>query len=71
MIHKKFDLQERLIDYSVKIIHVYAQLPETKADKHITFQLFKSGSSAAANYGEAQNTEFRSDFIYSIRQLIQ
>jgi len=70
MIHKKFDLQERLIDYSVKIIHVYAQLPETKAVKHIIFQILKSGSSAAVNYGEAQNTEFSSDFIYSVRQVI-
>ncbi len=70
MIHKKFDLQELLIDYSFKIIHVYEQLPDIKADKHITFQLFKSGSSAAANYAKSQNTEFRADFIYSFRQLI-
>jgi len=69
-IHKKFDLQERLIDYLVMTIHVYEQLSDTRAFKHITFQILKSGSLPVANYGEAKNAEFRSDFIYFDRELI-
>ena len=37
----KLDLQERLIDYSVRIINVSEQLPETKAGKHISFSNYK------------------------------
>ncbi len=53
---KKFDLQERLSDYAVKIINVSEQLPETKEGKHIFSQIL-SGISPAANYGEAQSAE--------------
>ncbi len=53
----KFDLQDRLIDYAVRIIHVSEQLPDTKAGKHISFQMLKSGTSPAPNYGEAQSAE--------------
>ena len=50
---KKFDLQERFIDYAVRIINVSEQLPETKAGRHISSQILRSGTSPAANYGEA------------------
>ncbi len=64
---KKFDLQERFIDYAVRIINVSEQFPETKAGKHVSFQLLRSGTSPAANYGECQGAESRSDFIYPVR----
>ena len=54
---KKFDLQERLIDYAVRIIHVSEQLPDTKAGKHVSSQILKSGTSPAPNYGEGQSAE--------------
>jgi hypothetical protein len=31
----KYDLEDRLIDYAVRIINVSEQLPESKAGKHI------------------------------------
>ena len=34
-IQKKFDLQERLIDYAVRIIKVSEQLPDTKAVRQL------------------------------------
>ena len=42
---KKFDLQERFVDYAVRIINVSEQLPETKAGKHIASQILRSGTS--------------------------
>ena len=56
-IQKKFDLQERFIDYAVRIIKVSEQLPETKAGKHISSQMLKSGTSPAPNYADAQSAE--------------
>ena len=64
---KKFDLQERLIDYAVRIIKVSEQLPETKAGKHISSQMLKSGTSPAPNYGEAQSAESKADFIHKLK----
>ena len=64
---KKFDLQERLIDYAVRIIKVSEQLPDTKAGKHVSSQILKSGTSPAPNYGEAQSAESRADFIHKLK----
>ncbi|TSA28793.1 four helix bundle protein [bacterium] len=64
---KKFDLQDRLIDYAVRIINVSEQLPDTKAGKHVSSQILRSGTSPAPNYGEAQSAESRADFIYPVR----
>ncbi len=64
---KKFDLQERFIDYAVRIINVSEQLPETKTGKHIASQIIRSGTSPAPNYGEAQSAESKADFIHKLK----
>jgi len=63
----KFDLQNRMIDYAVRIIKLSESLPETKTGKHIAFQLMRSGTSPAANYGEAQSAESKQDFIHKLK----
>ena len=42
---REFDLQDRLIDYSVRIIALSEALPETKAGKHIALQITPETSS--------------------------
>ncbi|MBW8016735.1 MAG: four helix bundle protein [Planctomycetes bacterium] len=64
---KKFDLQDRFVDYSVSIIKVTEVLPNTKAGNHICSQILRSGTSPAANYGEAQSAESRPDFIHKLK----
>jgi len=64
---KKFDLQERFIDYAVRIINVSEQLPETKTGKHISSQKLRSGTSPAPNYGEVQSAESKADFIHKLK----
>lgn len=64
---KKFDLLDRLIQYSVRIIRVSEQLPNTTPGKHISLQILRSGTSVAANYGEAQGAESRADFIHKLK----
>ncbi|MDA3814414.1 MAG: four helix bundle protein [Candidatus Cloacimonetes bacterium] len=65
--HKKFDLQERFIDYAVSIIKISEQLPVSRTGKHISSQLLRSGTSPAPNYGEAQSAESRADFIHKLK----
>ncbi len=64
---EKFDLQDRFIDYAVRIIKVSENLPDTKTGKHICSQVLKSGTSSAANYGEAQSAESKADFIHKLK----
>lgn len=64
---RKYDLEKRLIDFSICIIDIVESLPNTKAGNHIGNQMVRCGTSPAANYGEAQNAESRSDFIHRIR----
>ena len=61
------DLEDRLIDFSVRIINVIENLPNTKASNHIAGQLLRSGTSPAPNYGEAQSAESRKDFIHKMK----
>jgi four helix bundle protein len=62
-----FDLEDRLIDFAVRIIRIAESLPKTKIGNHIAGQLIRCGTSPAPNYGEAQSAESRSDFIHKIK----
>ena len=64
---REFDLQERLIDYAVRIISLSEALPETKAGKHVSSQILRSGTSPAPNYGEAQSAESKADFVHKLK----
>jgi four helix bundle protein len=60
-------LEERLIDFAVRIIRLAASLPRTPAGKHVAGQILRCGTSPAPNYGEARGAESRADFIHKIR----
>ena len=62
-----FDLEERLIDFAIRIIRIAESLPKTKVGNHIAGQLIRCGTSPAPNYGEAQGAESRSDFIHKMK----
>jgi four helix bundle protein len=60
------ELEERLIDFAVRIIKLSANLPKTPAGKHISGQILRSGTSPAPNYGEARGAESHADFVHKI-----
>ncbi|WP_319409011.1 four helix bundle protein [uncultured Desulfosarcina sp.] len=62
-----YDLEERLLEYSVKIIKIVEQLPKTRTGNHVAGQLLRSGTSAYPNHGEAQAAESPKDFIHKLR----
>ena len=64
---KTFDLEDRLIDFAVRIIRIAESLPKTRVGNHIAGQLIRCGTSPAPNYGEAQGAESRSDFIHKMK----
>ena len=64
---RPFDLRDRLIDYAVRIIKLSEVLPGTKSGTHIASQILRSGTSPAANYGEAQSAESQADFVHKLK----
>ena len=71
MNERKFDLEDRLIEFAVLIIKTIESLNNTKAGNHIAGQLVRSGTSPALQYGEAQSAESRNDFIYKLKVLLK
>ena len=63
----KYDLEERLIQFSLLIIEIVEMLPNTRVGNHVAGQLLRSGTSPAFNYGEAQVAESRDDFIHKMK----
>ncbi len=63
---KKFDLDERMINFSVSIIQLTEKLPKSNAGIYFANQMIRSASSAALNYAEAQGGESRRDFIHKL-----
>jgi four helix bundle protein len=66
-----YDLEERLINFAVLIISHVETMPNTKAANHLSGQLLRSGTSPALNYGEAQGSESRNDFIHKIKIVLK
>ena len=64
---RNYDLQERLIEFAVRVLDVVESLPNSRAGNHVAGQLIRSGTSPAPNYGEAQSAESRKDFIHKMK----
>jgi four helix bundle protein len=67
MKNKKFDLDERLIDFAVAIVIFTDTLPGSRSSKHLGGQLLRSGTSPSLNYGEAKSGESKNDFIHKMK----
>jgi four helix bundle protein len=64
---KKYDLENRLVEFASKVIDVVDTLPSTRAGNYIAGQLIRCGLAPAMNYGEAQAAESRDDFIHKMK----
>jgi four helix bundle protein len=64
MQNRKYDLEDRLVDYTCRMIDVVEALPNTRAGNYIAGQLIRSCHSPTFNYGEAQAAESTKDFIH-------
>lgn len=64
---RTFDLEDRLIDFSVMLIQISEEMPNSKAGNHLSGQLIRSGTSPALNYGEAQSAESRKDLVHKMK----
>lgn len=66
MDNKKFDLEDRFVEFTCKMIDVVEALPSTRTGNYIAGQLIRSCHSPTFNYGEVQAAESRNDFIHKM-----
>ncbi len=67
MTKQRYDLEERLLEFSVRIIKIVEQLPNNRTGNHVAGQLLRSGTSPYPNHGEAQAAESPKDFVHKLR----
>jgi len=67
----KYDLEERLIEFSILIIEIVNEMANSKAGNHLSGQLVRSGTSVSLNYGEAQSAESKKDFIHKMKIILK
>ena len=68
---KKFDLEDRIIDFASRIIDVVETLPNSRAGNYIAGQLIRCGLAPSLIYGEAQAAESRDDFIHKMKLVVK
>jgi four helix bundle protein len=64
---KKYDLEERLLEFTANLATLVDALPNTKAGNHIADQLLRCATSPLANHGEVEAAESRKDFLHKLR----
>jgi four helix bundle protein len=67
----KYDLEERLLEFSTRIIRVSESMLRTPAALHVSNQLLRSGTSPYANHGEAEDAESADDFIHKLKLCVK
>ncbi len=60
------DIQERLINFAVKIIKLCSKLPKIRAGNHVAGQLLRCGTSPSPNYGEGRGAESSRYFVHKL-----
>jgi four helix bundle protein len=68
---KTYDLENRLIGFSISIIKIAEKTENSLAGRYISSQIVWSGIAPALLYGEAQSAESRNDFIHKLKLLLK
>ena len=71
MMARIYDLEDRLVDYTCRMIDVTESLPKTRSGNYMAGQLIRSCHSPAFNYSEAQAAESPDDFIHKLKVVLK
>lgn len=61
------DIEERLVDFAVRVVDLCDNMPKTRGSNHLAGQLLRSGTSPAAHYAEARGAESIDDFVHKMK----
>jgi four helix bundle protein len=62
-----YDLEERLLQFSVRIIRLTEKMGNSRSGRYVADQLLRSGCSPYGNHGEVEGAESRDDFVHKLR----
>jgi four helix bundle protein len=65
-VKRKFDLEDRLLEFAVRLTRLVDALPSSRTGNHVAGQLLRCGTSPFANHGEVHAAESRKDFIHKL-----
>ena len=68
---RRYDLQDRMLDFTVRLLDVVEALPAGRVGNHMAGQLVRCGTSPVANYSEALSAESRNDFVHKLRIVLK
>ena len=60
-------VEEKSIDFSVRIVKLYKYLTEAKKETIMARQILRSGTSIGANISEAQSASSEKDFLFKMQ----
>lgn len=63
MADKRYDLEDRLVDFAAETAILAENLPRNFTGNYYGNQLLRSGGSSALNFGEAQGTNTDKDYV--------
>jgi four helix bundle protein len=63
----RFDLEDRLLEFSARVIRLVDALPSTRAANHLAGQLLRCATSPYGNHGEVEAAESRKDFVHKLK----
>jgi len=61
------DLDDRLLEYAVRVVKLVEALPKSMVCWRIGGQLLRSGTAVGAHYQEAQGAESKEDFLHKLQ----
>ncbi|HXF09190.1 MAG TPA: four helix bundle protein [Desulfuromonadaceae bacterium] len=64
---RKYDLEDRLLEFASTIIDLSEKLPASRAGNQVAGQILRSGTSPYPNHGEAESAESREDFVHKLK----
>lgn len=67
----KYDLQQRLIDFSILIIKIAETMNKSYPAQYVKGQMVRSGISPGLHYGEARAAESADDFIHKVKVILK
>jgi four helix bundle protein len=66
LLNRSFDLEQRLLAYSVSIIPLAETMHRTRAALHVADHLLRAGTSPLLCHGKAQAAESAADFVHKM-----
>jgi len=65
------NLSDRLLNFAANVMKLVSSLSKTFSGRHVSGQLFRSATSAGANYEEACGAESRADFVHKLQIVLK